>query len=159
MLRGTPFDMLVTLSAEEGTLSDTTVTVPSGSTRSDPITVTPAGVEAVTISVESATLDLQDPYNRFTIQGAVGRPLTLGEEAEPNEAPTGMPVISGTVWEGETLTASISAVADANGLTNAAFTYQWFRNDGNVDSSIVRATEQSYTLRAERHRQDHKGPR
>ena len=47
---------------------------------------------------------------------------------------------------GETLSADTSGIADANGLTNAQFSYQWMRNDGNTDTNIVGAIGQTYTL-------------
>ena len=63
-----------------------------------------------------------------------------------NEAPTGLPVITGTVQVGETLTADTSGISDANGLTGVSYTYQWLRNDGSTDTNITGATGQSYTL-------------
>ena len=57
-----------------------------------------------------------------------------------NTAPTGSPTITGTTTEGQTLTADISGIADADGL--GAFSYQWLR-DG-VD--IASATGSSYSL-------------
>ena len=63
-----------------------------------------------------------------------------------NEAPTGLPVITGTVRVGETLTADTSGISDGNGLTGVSYTYQWMRNDGNSDTNITGATGQSYTL-------------
>ena len=44
-----------------------------------------------------------------------------------NNAPTGKPTIDGTPHAGEILTASVSGIADADGLTNASYTYQWIR--------------------------------
>ena len=44
-----------------------------------------------------------------------------------NTAPTGKPTIDGTPHAGETLTASVSGIADADGLTNPGYTYQWIR--------------------------------
>ena len=42
-----------------------------------------------------------------------------------NSPATGAPAISGTAQVGETLTADTSGIADADGLTGAAFSYQW----------------------------------
>ena len=69
--------------------------------------------------------------------------------AESNTAPTGAPTISGTPQVGETLTADVSAIADADGLTNVSYSYQWIRNDGNSDSDIPGATDTTYTLDAD----------
>ena len=64
--------------------------------------------------------------------------------ARPNSSATGVPVISGTVQVGETLTASTSGIADADGLTNVSYSYQWIRNDGSTDTDIENATGASY---------------
>ncbi len=67
-------------------------------------------------------------------------------EARPNTAATGAPSITGTARVDETLTASTSGISDADGLTNATFSYQWLRRDGNTDTDISGATGSSYTL-------------
>ena len=58
-----------------------------------------------------------------------------------NSPATGLPTISGTPQVGETLTADTSGIADADGLTNATFTYQWLASR---DNEIGGAT--TYTL-------------
>ena len=60
---------------------------------------------------------------------------------ENNEA-TGAPSISGTAQVGETLTVDTSGIVDADGLTNATFTYQWLADD----ADIAGATGSTYTL-------------
>ncbi len=57
-----------------------------------------------------------------------------------NDAPVGLPVITGTVAEDQVLTADTSGISDADGI--GAFSYQWLR-DGAV---IAGATGSSYTL-------------
>ena len=76
-----------------------------------------------------------------------------GEESsvEPtNREPTGEPTIDGTTEAGDVLTADTSAIADADGLTNAVFTYQWKRIDPNSNDTegedIPAATGQTYAL-------------
>ena len=78
----------------------------------------------------AAWLKLRDNYNLTT--------------SAPNTPAAGSPTISGTPQVGQTLTLDISAVADAEGLTNASYTYlyQWLR-DG---AEIPEATDTSYTL-------------
>ena len=61
---------------------------------------------------------------------------------------TGAPTISGTAQVGETLTADTTGIADADGLTNVSYSYQWVRNDGSSDTDITDATDSSYTLEA-----------
>jgi uncharacterized lipoprotein len=60
--------------------------------------------------------------------------------ANVNDAPVGIPILTGTVTEDQTLAADVSGVSDADGL--GAFTYQWLRN-GVI---IVGATGSLYTL-------------
>ena len=73
-----------------------------------------------------------------------------GDEFEPcdedtdtpeNSPATGAPTISGTAQVGETLTANTSGVADADGLGNVQYEYQWLADD----SEIVGATSLTYT--------------
>ena len=72
---------------------------------------------------------------------------TIEPTPEPVNTPaTGAPAISGTAQVGETLTASTSGIADADGLTNVSYSYQWVRNDGSSDTDITDATDSSYTL-------------
>ena len=70
------------------------------------------------------------------------------QQQSSNTLATGAPTISGTALVGETLAASTSGIADADGLSGAAFSYQWTRNDGNLDTDIQNATGTSYTLTA-----------
>ncbi len=66
-------------------------------------------------------------------------------EVKVNTAPTGEVTISGTVREGETLTAETGTLGDNDGL--GAFSYQWQRStDSGGFEDIPNATDQSYTL-------------
>ena len=65
-------------------------------------------------------------------------------EARPNSPATGQPTVTGTAQVGETLTADTSGIADADGLDNASFAYQWMADD----SAIAGATDSTYTLDA-----------
>ena len=64
------------------------------------------------------------------------------DETAVNSAATGAPIVSGTVQVGEALTADTSGVADADGLDNAAFSYQWLAGD----TEVAGATGSTYTL-------------
>ena len=91
-------------------------------------------------------------------QGAIctedGRPLsnrlemtvTGPRSADQNTEATGAPTISGTAQVDETLTADVSSIADADGLTNVSYSYQWIRNDGTNDADIGGQTGSTYTL-------------
>ena len=63
-------------------------------------------------------------------------------EARPNSPATGAPTISGTAQVGETLTASTSGIADQDGLSSVAYTFQWLA-DG---TDIAGAAATTYTL-------------
>ena len=54
--------------------------------------------------------------------------------------------MNGTVRVGEELAVDTSAVSDDDGMTNAAFTYQWIRSEGATVTDIENATSASYTL-------------
>ena len=66
--------------------------------------------------------------------------------AAANTPATGAPTIGGTAQAGATLTADTSGIADADGLTNAVFSYQWIANDGNADTDIENETGSTYEL-------------
>ena len=77
----------------------------------------------------------------------VGGPVEEEEHTPAENTPaTGVPTISGTVQVGETLTADTSGIADADGLSNATYNYQWIRNDGSADADIHGATDSTFTL-------------
>ena len=76
-----------------------------------------------------------------------------GDEIEPcpedadtpdNSPATGAPTIAGTAQVGETLEVDTSGIADADGLDDVSFTYQWLADD----SDISGATNATYTLAA-----------
>ncbi len=52
-------------------------------------------------------------------------PVSSVRAQSSNNPATGLPAISGTTHEGETLTASVSGIEDADGTDNTAFAYQW----------------------------------
>ena len=65
-----------------------------------------------------------------SVSDGVAAPIT-GSKAMTgtavNDAPTGLPTISGTLTVGQTLTAVTSAIADADGPMVPSFSYQWMR--------------------------------
>ena len=60
------------------------------------------------------------------------RAYTPAAPATENTPASGEPTISGTAQVGETLTADVSGIADEDGLDNAAFSYQWLADDGEI---------------------------
>ena len=91
--------------------------------------------EGKAISVTVTFTD--DAGNEETLTSAA----TAATEAKANTPATGAPAITGTAQVGETLTADTSGIADEDGLTNAAFNYQW-QADG---ADISGATGATYT--------------
>ena len=107
------------------------------------ITVEPDSNADVTIAL-NATTDC-------TAEGAIctgdGRKLSGDLKMavpgpQENSAATGAPTINGTALVGETLTASMLGISDADGLANASYTYQWLADDADING----ATASSYTL-------------
>ena len=85
------------------------------------------------ISVEVSYTDAQGTPETVTS-------AQVGPVANVNDLPVGVPVITGTVAEDQTLTADTSGISDADGL--GAFSYRWLRNG----AAITGATGSSYTL-------------
>ena len=59
-----------------------------------------------------------------------------------NTAPTGLPTIFAS---GSTLVADIAGIADADGVEDATYEYQWIEVDGTTDTDIAGATDRTYT--------------
>ena len=95
-----------------------------------------ADQEGQTISVTVSFTD--DACNAETLTSEP----TAAVKPKPNSLATGTPTIRGTAQVGETLTADTSDIADADGLTGAAFTYQWLADDAAMDG----ATDSVHTL-------------
>ena len=66
-----------------------------------------------------------DDYNEETLTSEPTAAVT----AKPNSPATGAPTISGTVRVGEILTAHTSDIADADGMDNAEFSFNWGAGD------------------------------
>ncbi len=81
--------------------------------------------------------DAGNPAASFSDQAVVNN-----TPPPPNTPATGAPTISGTARVGETLTAETSAIADADGLDNVGYSYQWLANG----ADIAGATDPTYTL-------------
>ena len=75
--------------------------------------------------------------------GQSGVPAVTNDST--NTAPTGAPTITGTAQVGQTLTAVTTGIADANGLTNPTYTYQWIRANG-TEADIASANSSTYIL-------------
>ena len=73
-------------------------------------------------------------------------------EPAENTPATGVPTISGTVQVGETLTADVSGINDADGLDNVSYGYQWISGGTDIDgatgsSYLLTSSEQGRTIK------------
>ena len=124
-------------SAHSRRSSDSESDIPGATGDSYTLTANDAGKS---IKVRVPYTDDAGNDEEWTSQG------TAAVETAPNNPATGVPTIDGSPTVGETLTADTSGISDADGLTNAAYSYQWVRNDGTEDSDISNATGNTYTL-------------
>ena len=83
--------------------------------------------------------------SRSGIPRSGGLLITVGA-ATTNTAAMGAPTITGTAQVGKTLTAVITGITDADGLTSATYTYQWIRVDGTDEEDISGENSSTYTL-------------
>ena len=74
-------------------------------------------------------------------------PATSQEQTAANTPATGNPAITGTARVGQTLSAATSGIADADGLQDATFSYQWVAGDGVTDTDIPGETGAAYVVR------------
>ena len=65
-----------------------------------------------------------------------------------NDAPTGVPTISGAARVGQTLSASRTGIEDVDGLpaNESGYGYQWVRVDSGVETDISGATSRTYEV-------------
>ena len=93
-----------------------------------------------------------EPRTRYVYRMKARNERGLGERSNyanadtptENSAATGAPTISGTVRVGQTLTADITGIDDADGLNDVSYSYQWLAGD----MEITDATNASYMLDA-----------
>ena len=94
--------------------------------------------ESKAITVQVSFTD--DADNKETLTSAATG--VVAASPAPNSPATGAPAITGTAQVGETLTADTSGIADADGLANATYSFQWLADD----TEIAGATSLTYTL-------------
>ena len=123
---GSPFDLTVTLSAQGGTLSSTSVTVEGGSLASGPVSVKAAGngPARVTVTVDSATFPGDREY--FGINTGLGQPLVLDVPGDPPA-------------ETVQLTAPTSVRRNTEGAVSMSFGGLEFNSDTSDTDYIFRA--------------------
>ena len=108
------------------------------------ITVTPSSEADVTLALNATTTKCSAEGAICNVDGVKlsGALELVVPGPSSNSAATGAPTIGGTARVGESLTASTSDIADADGLANASFTYQWLADDLDISG----ATGSSYTV-------------
>ena len=92
----------------------------------------------VGMAISVIAIFTDDRGNTESLESAPTEPVA----AAANTPAAGAPAIIGAAQVGETLTADITGIADADGLTGVAFTYQWLADD----AEIAGATGLAYTL-------------
>ena len=138
------------LAVANGDVTQVKRTTPCENIRRE-ITVQPDGDDAVTV-VLPATTDCAGPGAVCTSSGKMlsnttsrvipGPGSQSQQETAENTAATGVPAITGGASIGNTVTADVSGISDANGLTGVSYSYQWTRSD----TSISGATSSTYTV-------------
>ena len=141
-------DVTVTITGHAGT--DLTLTpatamltfTPSTWNRTQTVTVT-AGDDGDALN-DSALLTHR--ARGATEYASVTESLSVTVTDDDTKA-TGAPTITGTAEVGEELTANTSGIADADGLNNVSYEYQWVRvASGGVETDIPSATSAGYTV-------------
>ena len=97
-----------------------------------------AADEGKTVKVRVTFTD--DAGNEETLSSAAT--AAVAAAPQPNNPATGAPAITGTAQVGETLTADTAGIADADGLSNVSYSYQWLADA----AAIAAATANTYTL-------------
>ena len=85
--------------------------------------------------------------NSQWVQSATAFSTLAGDAV--NHAATGAPAITGTAAVGQVLAVDLTGIEDADGLTNASYSYQWVRVDADGLSNavdITDATDATYTV-------------
>ena len=112
---------------------------------------------ALTLVVGSTSLVLADATTTNNLDrtwASSGVSLTAGTDitvkltaaaSTTNTPATGAPTITGTAQVGQTLTASTTGIADADGLTSVSYAYQWIRVNG-TEADIAAANSSTYIL-------------
>ena len=118
------------------------------------LTFAPGDTEqTVYVPIADDTVDDDGETFKLVLSNASGATLSDAEaqgvirnmesnQQQANSPATGQPTISGTTQVGKTLEADTSGVGDADGISNATFSYQWLADDTDISG----ATGSTYTL-------------
>ena len=138
-----PFDMMVTLSVQGGTLSTSSVAVPAGSAETPAVTVTPSSDGQVTVSVTAASFPTSNVQtNGVTVEY---NGIQTGVAAT-NQAPTAYAGPDRTMATGTKVTLDASKSNDPN--TSDTLRYFWTQTAGSSTVTLSSATSSSPTFKA-----------
>ena len=113
--------------------------------------------QTLTVEVDGTTFAFEDAHvkgaaqrswSRSGLSWSAGDAVALRlTEAVANTPATGNPFIIGmpTPQVGQSLSASVGNINDADGTTNIVVSYQWIRVDGATETDITGATTNTYT--------------
>ena len=107
------------------------------------VTITGATSSTYTLGDTDVGTQISVQVSYTDAHGTAEGPLTSAPTAavaNVNDAPAGVPTVTGTAQEDQTLTADTSGISDDDGL--GTFSYQWLRNG----VTITGATSSTYTL-------------
>ena len=97
-------------------------------------------------TIQGAALRVQASFNDQMGDAETLTSVQTQAVVPRDQATTGVPVINDlTPTESVTLTAVVSGIADADGLSGGNFSYQWRMSNGNGFTNIVGATAATYT--------------
>ncbi len=145
---GTAFTVTVSLPANEtGATLSTNAVLSFGATAmtsTGDVTITAVdnsaldGNRTVMVSGEASSMD---------VDGPTAAELTITDD-DMNTSAEGKPTITGMAKVGETLTADVSGITDADGMTNATFAYQWISVAASdaAETEIDGATTMTYEV-------------
>ena len=124
-----------------------TLTFPAESTAGQTIRVPVTDDPEFEAEQETFTLTLSGAVNAALAGGGATLQATGTIIDDDNAAATGSPPIAGVFVVGQTITAGAGDIADANGLTNVAYAYQWVRVESDdTEAEITGATSATYVL-------------
>ena len=135
--------------ADDSAVAGSDYTAASGTLTFDP------GVTSMTITVAILDDGVPEPQESLDVILSNAANATLPAHAtvavtignDDGTAATGKPAISGTAHARETLTASTGTIMDDDGLINVAYSYQWIRVAGSVETDISGETGSTYVVR------------
>ncbi len=134
-------------------VSETGDMVSAGNEGGNKFRTLPAGQSSAVISVPTVDDGVHEADSVVTLTLEADAAYELGTqrsaevtvEDDDDSPATGSVTVTGTAAEGGTLTADTSGLTDADGLANAAYTYQWVRTPaGGGGADISGATSRTY---------------